>query len=456
MTDQRHALLIQFATSIDKAARAGAFGDKPINVKEIGVIAGPRAGALEMNAGLDAGRLLRVLQADDGAIVRQFIPWAFPFSPAVYMAGRFVRVEAGWPDHLARRAIKVSDLGAHPYGSGRWCAGINELGRTVTLGLSDNAPHFLIAGTTGAGKSVALRSMVTQLAQNGDRLILIDGKFGEGLRGLDHLPNVIGPLAVDIEAARGALAWAVAEMTRRYEQVDTQAARLVVVVDEVQELATDAAIVEMIRRIAAQGRAARVSVILATQHPNTDAFGGDPSIKRNVTGRVALRVSDYKASEIVIGGNSPRADWLLGAGDAFCVVPGAVQRTQIAYLERREIERLLTATPAINEWPMFEAAQLDGAQPGAFGPRELAGSLLAAARSEGRPTMIKRLAMRDGDRARRLHKLGREIHAELEAMGGAVCLSDADTGSETGTDTAGRPTAGVWPCQTDRKGSNDG
>ena len=73
-----------------------------------------------------------------------------------------------------------------------------------------------------------------------------------------------------------------------------QAARIAVVIDEVQELAGDAAIVEMIRRIAAQGRAARVSIIMATQHPTNDAFG-DATVKRNVTGRIALRVSDAKA-----------------------------------------------------------------------------------------------------------------------------------------------------------------
>ena len=223
MTDQRHTLLKQWAGALDTAAQRGALtrdASKPIAIKEIGAIAGPRAGALEISAGLDAGRLLRVLQADDGAIVRQFIPWAFPFSPSVYMSGRYVRVEAGWPDDLAERAIKVSDLNRKPTGSGRWLAGVNELGRVVTLGLSDHAPHFLIAGTTGSGKSVALRSMVTQLARNGDRLVLIDGKFGEGLRGLDHLPNVIGPLATDLDTARNALAWAVAEMQRRYEQAD--------------------------------------------------------------------------------------------------------------------------------------------------------------------------------------------------------------------------------------------
>ncbi len=427
--DQRQPLLNQWASAIDRAAPVGALSSdtKAISIKRIEYIAGPRAGALEIDAGFDAGRLLRALSADDMALARQFVPWVFVGQPAVYMQGRFVRVEAGWNDALAQKMISVKQLNTRPNGSGRWVAGMNEQGRAVNLHLSDNAPHFLVAGTTGSGKSVCLRSMVTQLSQRGDQLALIDGKFGEGLRNLDHLPGVVGPLAVDIETARGALAWTVAEMVRRYEQGETDAVRLVVVVDEVQELIGDASIAEMVRRIAAQGRAARVSIILATQHPTTKALGDDASIKRNVTGRIALRVADYKASEVAIGQASPRADWLLGAGDAYAVVPGQVQRVQIAYYERREIDRLLTAQPTMSEWPMFEAARLDTPQPGTFGARELAVSLLCAATGDGRPTMIKRLAMKDGDRARRLYKLGREIHDELETAGAAVCLSDADT-----------------------------
>ena len=138
-------------------------------------------------------------------------------------------------------------------------------------------------------------------------------------------------------------------------------------------------------------------------------------------------MSDYKASEVAVGQASPRADWLLGAGDAYAVVPGQVQRVQIAYYERREIDRLLTSQPTIDQWPDFQADKLEAPQPGAFCARELATSLLCAAKGEGRPTMIKRMAMKDGDRARRLYKLGREVHDELEAAGAAVCLSDEDT-----------------------------
>jgi hypothetical protein len=430
MIDLRQPLLNQWAGAIDKAARVGALtGEKPISIKEIGTIAGPRAGALELDAGFDAGRLLRALAADDMALTRQFVPWSFVGQPAVYMQGRFVRVEAGWDDSLAQKMISVKELNTRPNGSGRWLAGMNERGRSVVLHLSDNAPHFLIAGTTGSGKSVCLRSMVTQLSQRGDRLVLIDGKFGEGLRGLDHLPGVVGPLAADIDTARSALAWAVAEMIGRYEQGETDAARLVVVIDEVQELIGDAAIVEMVRRIAAQGRAAHVSIILATQHPTAKAFGDDASIKRNVTGRIALRVADYKASEVAIGQATPRADWLLGAGDAYAAVPGQVQRVQIAYYDRREVERLLTAQPEIGAWPEYsaEAMPSGSVNAAAYNGAELAASLINAYQGNGRPALIKaleaaRLGRPGNVRADRLLRLGREQYDALRGDGFDLCL----------------------------------
>lgn len=435
MSDQRQSLLQQWASGIDRAARSGAlFNDvsKAIALREIGMINGPRAGALELDAGLGAGRLLRALGSDEGAILRQFIPWAFMGDPVCYMAGRFVRIEAGWPDHLAEKAIRVSDLNTRPHGSGRWLCGKNELGRVVTLGLSDNAPHFLIAGTTGSGKSVALRSMIAQLSRAGDRLVLIDLKHGEGLRDLDRLPGAIGPLAMTIDNARSALGWAVAEMTRRYETHDTTSPRLIVVIDEVQELADDPICVEAIRKLTAQGRAARVHVVLATQHPINAALG-DPTIKRNTSGRIALRVADAKSSEVTIGQSTPRADWLLGAGDCYAIVPGAIQRCQVAYMPRQEIERQLIAQPLINEWPAIEAEQLNGAPTSGatYSGAELAVSLINATQAGGRPALVKALSDQGlgkpgSDRAARLLALGRDISRNLIDRGYDVVQNESE------------------------------
>ena len=120
--DQRQPLLNQWASAIDRAALVGALSSdtKAISIKRIEYIAGPRAGALEIDAGFDAGRLLRALSADDMALARQFVPWVFVGQPAVYMQGRFVRVEAGWNDALAQKMISVKQLNTRPNGSGRW------------------------------------------------------------------------------------------------------------------------------------------------------------------------------------------------------------------------------------------------------------------------------------------------------------------------------------------------
>lgn len=433
MLDQRDTLLNQWAAALDRAAHLGALAGSPLALRQIETIAGPRAGALEIDAGLDAGRLLRALAADDMAVTRQFVPWPFVGQPAVYMQGRYIRIEAGWDDAQAQKMISVKQLNERPTKSGYWLAGMNEYGRAVVMHLSDNAPHFLVAGTTGSGKSVCLRSMVMQFSQRGDWLVLIDGKFGDGLRHLDRLPGAIGPLAVDVETARAALAWSMTEMTRRYEHGDTAAKRIVVVIDEVQELISDPAIVEMIRRIAAQGRAAKIALVLATQHPTSKAFGDDATIKRNVPGRIALRTADYKASEVAVGQATPRSDWLLGAGDAYAVVPGQVNRVQIAYIPDREINQALTGSNGLAEWPPFEAEALPGqVETGSgYAAKEIGVAVASASRGEGRVKFQR--ALRDvelaasNDKATRLLKFGREVLTAIEGSGASVRPVETDT-----------------------------
>ena len=178
------------------------------------------------------------------------------------MHGKHIRIEAGWPDRLAEMNISLSSLGhMGPYeiGRDRWIAGRNDLGQTVTLGLNDKVNSYLVSGMTGAGKTVAIQSMSYQLSRGGTRLIFIDGKRGDGLRNFDHLEGAVGPLATTVEDARNALAWVVEEMNRRYDLRSKDAIlpyRIVVVIDEVQVFMEDPAIVEMVKRISAQGRSA--------------------------------------------------------------------------------------------------------------------------------------------------------------------------------------------------------
>lgn len=430
MNQLRKRYLNEWAGFVTRAAHGGHLGNKPIQIDRIQTIAGPRAGALELSAGLDAGRLLKALAADDSAVLRQFIPWDFTGEPLAYMRGRYVRIEAGWPDELAESVIRLDSIGQHPRDGGRWLAGKNERGQVVTLGLSDSTPHFLLAGQTGSGKSVGMLAAACQLGRDYDnQVILLDGKYGVDLSKVSHLPTLIGPLVIDCESALAALAWAVADMRRRYEHHDDAASsRLVIFWDEPQNwLADNPAMVEMTRRLLAQGRGANVHLILSTQHPVVSVFG-DSTSKRNLTGRIALKVADFEASRVAVGGATPRADRLLGAGDCYAVTPGAVHRLQGVYVDRLNFDALPAGDPLLDTWPEYEAETL-GQAPGGFNGIEIGVSILAAHQAKGRPTLRKRVEDATGHkpgngRASRLLALGRDAYDWLTGAGWALCKDD--------------------------------
>lgn len=426
LDDQKTMLIQDWGARLYRSAISGKLdAGKSFSVRPPNGIAGPRAAVLEFNAGLDADRLLRKLQSSDGALVRQFIPFDFTGDPLVFMRGRYVRIEAGWPDALAERSIRVSDLGGSPRTSGRWITGKNELGQTTTIGLGDNAPHMLISGTSGSGKTTAVHSLIVQLSRVGDQLILIDGKNGRSLRDFDRLPGVIGPLAVSVDQASAALAWAVAEMLRRLASRETKLTRLVIVIDEIQAYIDDAAIVDLIRKVATQGREVLVHLIVTTQRP-TVATLGDSAIKLNLSGRLALHVPDASSSQVATGQADIRADHLLGAGDAYAIVPGAVQRVQVAYLTRQEIEAALTGHPQLTDWPDYTAESVPNLPVSDFTDDELAISATLAHQSAGRPALLEALRLANQpvpgtDRARRLLARGRALLKALHAQDYDLC-----------------------------------
>ena len=122
----RKNLLAEWARYLQGAAQAGAFTRKGITLRITGVM-GPRAGALELYAGMDAPAMLKALGRNNSALLRQFIPWQFSGEPLAYMAGRYVRVEAGWPADLADTMIRLTDINKRPERGGRWVAGKSEL-----------------------------------------------------------------------------------------------------------------------------------------------------------------------------------------------------------------------------------------------------------------------------------------------------------------------------------------
>jgi FtsK/SpoIIIE family len=440
MTDNRLTLLNKWAQDICNAAQVGALDNgKAITIHSVETVRGPRAGALEIHAGMDTGRLLAVLSRGDFSLHRQFVPWHFGGEPSVYLTSRYVRLEAAWPDDLAEKNITLESIGQYPKGGGRWIAGKNEVGATVTLGVSDTVPHYLFGGWTGSGKTWALRSALAQLSRDpSNRLVLVDGKFGDGLGCLGHLPGLAGPVAIDTESARGALSWAVRELRRRYEQHDRRG-RVIVCIDEIQEFtgrSGDALVTEFVRKLATQGRGAGVYLFVGTQHPVGDVFS-DSTIRRNLPGRVALRTENAKASEVVIGGATPRADRLLGAGDSYIVTPSATRRAQLAYIPPADLEKMNTSQPTMTTWPEPDpeaAGSLpaeDAARWEYSGP-ELAVSLVNAHEGKGRPALIKALEAaqmgRPGkERAVRLLGLGRDAYEWLTDNGYWLAGCQEDT-----------------------------
>ena len=240
-------------------------------------------------------------------------------------------------DRFARLAA-VSGKGAEPIGSvpagcrlqallrpqplaQRWSDGDRAPGLTAVLGagaagplaldLAVHGPHLMVAGTTGAGKSELLRSLVLSLALTRSpdtvNFLLVDFKGGSGLGPLARLPHCAGLLTdLTLEAVNRALAWLQAEVRRRETLLaglglsDIAACRpgtlprLVVVVDEFRMLGEDApqALPELMR-VATVGRALGIHLVLATQRPQ-GAVSSD--IRANVTTMVALRTQNSAES----------------------------------------------------------------------------------------------------------------------------------------------------------------
>ena len=431
MTDQRADLLNQTAISVMQAAAAGLITREPVQIFSAQPIVGPRAGAICLHAGLATRSLFRALSADNAATARQFFSWHFTGDPSVYLDGPALRMEATWPAELAQNFIRLRAICRQPKGDGRWVLGINEVGQNVIGCLNNNTPNWLLGGTTGSGKTVALLAAGLQLSWDPSiRQVLIDGKMGAGLGPLANLPGVVGPLATDVATARDALGWVHTELKHRYqviaaegEQAAQRFPRLVILFDEFQEFTHDVAVDELLRRIVSRGRAARIHTLLATQHPTISAFGKDGSTKRNLPGRIALKVLDAKASEVIVGAPIPRADRLSGAGDAY-IIGSSIHRTQLVLVDHRDLDQAERQPPTLETWPEFGPDDI-GQEPmvqWSYTGEQLAYGLASAYRGHGRPRLqdaLEKAGMgRPGStRASRLLRLCREQLEVMEELG---------------------------------------
>ncbi len=233
-------------------------------------------------------------------------------------------------------------------------------------------PHCLVAGATGAGKSVFMNGLLLSLLyQNSPadlKMILVDPKRVE-LNAYDGIPHLLTPVVTDPEKAAIALRWVVAEMNRRYillsekkfknikeynEEVKKQMSKvpeneedqlqkmpqIVVVIDELADLmmAAGKEVEASICRIAQMARAVGIHLIIATQRPSVDVITG--LIKANIPTRIAFAVSSSIDSRTILDGIG--AEDLLGQGDML-YLPGGMSkplRVQGVFVSSKEIEKV--------------------------------------------------------------------------------------------------------------------
>jgi hypothetical protein len=333
-------------------------------------VKGPRAGAIEMLTGRKTGEALRKLRADDCALVRQCITWKYPENrtPQAYLTGNRLRIEAPWPESLQNSDIKLWQAHYHRDGR-RFTTGLDEVGITVRVGFSDEVPHILVSGQTGSGKSYSIRSIGAQLGLDENTLtILVDGKYGDSMNAISWLPNQLGPVATDIDSARNAFGWAVAEMVKRYRGESTDERQIVIIADEFQEFTVDPIVSECFRSIGAKGRGKKIRLLAATQYPQKDMFGNtarSQTLKQHFVGRLVHAVGTFEASTLAIGASFPRADkTLLGKGDAYIIPkPGTMYRVQMAYIPEDDLKnwRLANNEHALfrDRWPAIDYSYLE-------------------------------------------------------------------------------------------------
>jgi S-DNA-T family DNA segregation ATPase FtsK/SpoIIIE len=234
-------------------------------------------------------------------------------------------------------------------------------------------PHLLIAGSTGAGKSVGINGMLTSILYRATpddvRMIMIDPKRLE-LGMYEDIPHLLTPVVVDPKQAANALRWAVREMEERYKTLAAEGVRnieqynrnvqqaiaekrtpkdgetprplpfIVVVIDELADLMMVASneVEESIARLAQMARAVGIHLILATQRPSVDVITG--LIKANLPSRISFRVSSKVDSRTILDGNG--AEQLLGRGDMLFLPPASSRfiRLHGPYISEQESARL--------------------------------------------------------------------------------------------------------------------
>ncbi|MFL5590778.1 MAG: DNA translocase FtsK [Ktedonobacteraceae bacterium] len=271
-----------------------------------------------------------------------------------------------------------------------------DVAGAVRVGDLARMPHLLIAGATGAGKSVCINAIVASILSQATpedvRLLMVDPKMVELIM-YNGIPHLLAPVVTEVEKVVGLLKRAITEMERRYRLFSKLGVRnldgyrklraerishgdssmenlpaIVIIIDELADLmmAAPEEVEGMICRLAQLARATGIHLVIATQRPSVDVITG--LIKANIPTRISFMVSSSIDSRTIIdmGG----AERLLGRGDMLYLPAdaGKPERIQGAFLADDEAEKLIAYW---RQEVTAHAAAANRGQPAAAPPPEV-------------------------------------------------------------------------------------
>lgn len=228
----------------------------------------------------------------------------------------------------------------------------------------EKMPHLLVAGATGAGKSVCLHAMLVGLLYKNFpqmvKFLIIDPKRVE-LASYNGIPHLLAPIIIERDKAIASLRWAVKEMERRYEHLSQYKVRniasynaqvakgkgderimpyILIVIDELADLmlAAPKEVEAAVVRLAQMSRAVGIHLIISTQRPSVEVITG--LIKANIPCRIAFQTASLVDSRTILDGSG--AEKLLGNGDMLFLPPDAAKprRIQGAFVSEKEVKRI--------------------------------------------------------------------------------------------------------------------
>ncbi len=265
--------------------------------------------------------------------------------------------------------------------------GRDVAGDIVTYDLS-KAPHLLVAGATGTGKSVMINALLMSLLYRNSpselKLIMVDPKRVE-LSLYNDIPHLLSPVITESDKTVSALKWSVAEMERRLKLLSEYNKRdigeynqlkdvdrmpyIVIIIDELFDLMMQAGkdVESLIQRISQMARAVGIHLVLATQRPSVNVITG--TIKANVPARIALTTASQVDSRTIIdmGG----AEKLLGKGDMLFASPEFIKpkRIQGVFMSNEEVSAVTKflreqRQPEYNDEVLSQAVNMKGGSGG--------------------------------------------------------------------------------------------